>query len=122
MSDEHAYMGGHAKRMYLLVQRNFMALMNMQMTVRDALNSALDEEMARDDKVFLMGEEVSLNCWRSLYTRHAHPSSGCLASLSFTAQVAQFIYTCAALRRDVFASTSAAPICVCKTCPNSCCT
>ena len=29
-----------------------------QMTVRDALNSALDEEMARDGKVFIMGEEV----------------------------------------------------------------
>lgn len=29
-----------------------------QMTVRDALNSAMDEEMARDDKVFIMGEEV----------------------------------------------------------------
>ena len=28
------------------------------MTIRDALNSALDEEMARDDKVFIMGEEV----------------------------------------------------------------
>ena len=29
------------------------------MTVRDALNSALDEEMARDDKVFILGEEVN---------------------------------------------------------------
>eukprot|EP00924_Labyrinthula_sp_SR-Ha-C_P015594 snap_masked-scaffold_4-processed-gene-4.34-mRNA-1 protein AED:0.13 eAED:0.13 QI:0/-1/0/1/-1/1/1/0/355 len=29
------------------------------MTVREALNSALDEEMARDDTVFLMGEEVA---------------------------------------------------------------
>ncbi|CAO2829015.1 unnamed protein product [Amaranthus hypochondriacus] len=29
-----------------------------QMTVRDALNSALDEEMAADPKVYLMGEEV----------------------------------------------------------------
>ncbi|XP_045796452.1 pyruvate dehydrogenase E1 component subunit beta, mitochondrial-like isoform X1 [Trifolium pratense] len=29
-----------------------------QMTVRDALNSALDEEMSADPKVFLMGEEV----------------------------------------------------------------
>ncbi|KAJ8649033.1 hypothetical protein MRB53_002056 [Persea americana] len=28
------------------------------MTVRDALNSALDEEMSADPKVFLMGEEV----------------------------------------------------------------
>jgi len=29
-----------------------------QMTVRDALNSAIDEEMQRDDKVLLLGEEV----------------------------------------------------------------
>jgi pyruvate dehydrogenase E1 component beta subunit len=28
------------------------------MTVRDALNSALSEEMSRDEKVFIMGEEV----------------------------------------------------------------
>ncbi|XP_063219972.1 pyruvate dehydrogenase E1 component subunit beta, mitochondrial [Bacillus rossius redtenbacheri] len=31
-----------------------------QMTVRDALNSALDEEMERDERVFLMGEEVAM--------------------------------------------------------------
>ena len=30
----------------------------MQLTVRDAINSAIDEEMAKDDKVFVMGEEV----------------------------------------------------------------
>lgn len=30
----------------------------LQMTVRDALNSALDEEMSADSRVFLMGEEV----------------------------------------------------------------
>jgi pyruvate dehydrogenase E1 component beta subunit len=29
------------------------------MTVREALNSAMDEEMARDSNVFLMGEEVA---------------------------------------------------------------
>ncbi|KAJ0112972.1 hypothetical protein Patl1_01284 [Pistacia atlantica] len=29
-----------------------------EMTVRDALNSALDEEMSKDPKVFIMGEEV----------------------------------------------------------------
>lgn len=28
------------------------------LTVRDALNSAMDEEMARDDKVYVLGEEV----------------------------------------------------------------
>lgn len=30
-----------------------------EMTVRDALNSAMEEEMLRDDKVFLLGEEVA---------------------------------------------------------------
>ena len=30
----------------------------LQLTVRDAINSALDEEMARDGSVFCMGEEV----------------------------------------------------------------
>lgn len=30
-----------------------------QMTVRDALNSALDEELERDDRIFLLGEEVA---------------------------------------------------------------
>lgn len=30
----------------------------LQLSVRDALNSALDEELARDDRVFIMGEEV----------------------------------------------------------------
>ena len=29
------------------------------MFVRDALNSAMDEEMARDDKIFVLGEEVA---------------------------------------------------------------
>jgi pyruvate dehydrogenase E1 component beta subunit len=29
------------------------------MTVRDALNSAMEEEMLRDEKVFIMGEEVA---------------------------------------------------------------
>jgi len=30
-----------------------------QLTVRDALNTALDEELKRDEKVFLLGEEVA---------------------------------------------------------------
>merc|ERR1719419_1654630 len=34
-------------------------LCETKMFVRDALNSAMDEEMERDDKVFLMGEEVA---------------------------------------------------------------
>lgn len=31
-----------------------------QMTVRDALNAAIDEEMARDERVFILGEEVAM--------------------------------------------------------------
>lgn len=30
-----------------------------QVTVRDALNAALDEELERDEKVFILGEEVA---------------------------------------------------------------
>ncbi|CAG2118779.1 unnamed protein product, partial [Medioppia subpectinata] len=33
--------------------------LRVQLTVRDALNSAMDEEMERDESVFLMGEEVA---------------------------------------------------------------
>ena len=29
------------------------------MTVREALNTAMEEEMSRDDKVFILGEEVA---------------------------------------------------------------
>lgn len=29
------------------------------LTVRDALNAAMDEEMERDERVFIMGEEVA---------------------------------------------------------------
>uniref|UniRef100_A0A1L8ED17 Pyruvate dehydrogenase E1 component subunit beta n=1 Tax=Haematobia irritans TaxID=7368 RepID=A0A1L8ED17_HAEIR len=35
------------------------ALAAQTMTVRDALNSALDDEMARDERVFILGEEVA---------------------------------------------------------------
>ncbi|XP_025106374.1 pyruvate dehydrogenase E1 component subunit beta, mitochondrial-like [Pomacea canaliculata] len=33
--------------------------MVQQMTVRDALNSAMDEELERDERVFILGEEVA---------------------------------------------------------------
>lgn len=41
------------------------------MTVRDALNMAMEEELNRDDRVFIIGEEVAeydgaykvINCW-----------------------------------------------------------
>ena len=40
------------------LKKNTSALPFFQMTVRDALNSALDEEMERDKDVFVLGEEV----------------------------------------------------------------
>lgn len=33
--------------------------MDSQMTVREALNAAMEEEMLRDENVFVMGEEVA---------------------------------------------------------------
>jgi len=33
--------------------------LNAALTVRDALNQAMDEELQRDDRVFLLGEEVA---------------------------------------------------------------
>lgn len=44
------------------LSRNFStgrALASKPVTVRDALNQAIDEEMERDEKVFVMGEEVA---------------------------------------------------------------
>ncbi|KRF99392.1 uncharacterized protein Dwil_GK11887, isoform B [Drosophila willistoni] len=45
------------------VQRTFSTspkvLATKQLTVRDALNSALDDELARDERVFILGEEVA---------------------------------------------------------------
>uniref|UniRef100_G3MR25 Pyruvate dehydrogenase E1 component subunit beta n=1 Tax=Amblyomma maculatum TaxID=34609 RepID=G3MR25_AMBMU len=35
-------------------------VLGAQLTVRDALNSAMDEEMERDERVFLIGEEVAM--------------------------------------------------------------
>ncbi|XP_040569495.1 pyruvate dehydrogenase E1 component subunit beta, mitochondrial [Lepeophtheirus salmonis] len=47
---------------FSLVRRGFSSsfpVNSKALTVRDALNSALDEELDRDDRVFLMGEEVA---------------------------------------------------------------
>ena len=38
---------------------NFILNIHIQLIVRDALNQALDEELARDERVVLMGEEVA---------------------------------------------------------------
>jgi pyruvate/2-oxoglutarate/acetoin dehydrogenase E1 component len=40
------------------------------MTVRDALNVAMEEEMLRDEKVFILGEEVAR--YNGAYKVHNH--------------------------------------------------
>lgn len=44
-----------ARRMFSTTPK----VLGQQMTVRDALNSALDEEMKADERVFVLGEEVA---------------------------------------------------------------
>lgn len=44
--------------LYIASRRN-LASNTQTMTIRDALNSALDEEIKRDDRVFVLGEEVA---------------------------------------------------------------
>ncbi len=55
MAAEHHHLRPHLCRTLIL-------MLLLQLTVRDALNSALDEEMVRDDSVFIIGEEVSAKC------------------------------------------------------------
>lgn len=46
----------------MLGRRAFSTTRNLaaqQLTVRDALNQAMDEEMERDERVFILGEEVA---------------------------------------------------------------
>lgn len=46
----------------MLTRRAFSTSRNLaaqQLTVRDALNQAMDEEMEKDDRVFILGEEVA---------------------------------------------------------------
>jgi pyruvate dehydrogenase E1 component beta subunit len=38
---------------------NIIKQFSTKITIREALNKALDEELARNDKVFVMGEEVA---------------------------------------------------------------
>ncbi|XP_052089730.1 pyruvate dehydrogenase E1 component subunit beta, mitochondrial-like isoform X1 [Mytilus californianus] len=47
-----------------------------QLTVRDALNAAIDEEIKRDDKVFLLGEEVALYDGAYKVSRGLHKTYG----------------------------------------------
>ncbi|XP_036598394.1 pyruvate dehydrogenase E1 component subunit beta, mitochondrial-like [Trichosurus vulpecula] len=52
---------GCGQQVSRLLQRHFhhSAPAVLQVTVRDALNQAMDEELERDEKVFLLGEEVA---------------------------------------------------------------
>ena len=56
--------GDHKSRYtYMVTHRTNMLTADSllaQMTVRDALNSAMDEEMEKDKDVFILGEEVRL--------------------------------------------------------------
>eukprot|EP00897_Mesotaenium_endlicherianum_P004398 jgi/Mesen1/3987/ME000210S03224 len=54
----NSYSVSHGVPAAASAQRSFSASGGGEMTVRDALNSAIDEEMAADSKVFMMGEEV----------------------------------------------------------------
>jgi len=47
-----------------------------QMTIRDALNSAIDEEIRRDDKVFILGEEVAQYDGAYKVTKNLHKTWG----------------------------------------------
>ena len=44
---------------YYFGSNTVLFLWNAQLAVRDALNTAIDEELARDEKVFILGEEVA---------------------------------------------------------------
>lgn len=51
------------------------------MTGREALNSAMEEEMTRDESVFVLGEEVAQynGAYKvsTTFTTGIHPGSGC---------------------------------------------
>ena len=54
------------------------------MTVREALNTAMDEEMTRDETVFILGEEVARYngaykvCWNAITRKSLRIQSLCL--------------------------------------------
>ncbi|KAJ8301743.1 hypothetical protein KUTeg_020730 [Tegillarca granosa] len=67
------------KSKWCIFQRHFSstaARAGTQMTVRDALNSAIEDEIKRDDTVFLMGEEVALYDGAYKVSRGLHKKFG----------------------------------------------
>lgn len=55
----HARAGPAAALRRAALARSYATQSEQTVTVRDALNSALEEEMLRDDRVFVIGEEVA---------------------------------------------------------------
>ena len=55
-----------------------------QMTVRDALNSAIKDEMTRDGDVFVIGEEVAQ--YQGAYKVHLPPTRAACASYQLLCQ------------------------------------
>jgi hypothetical protein len=53
----------------------------IQMTVRDALNVAMEEEMLRDENVFILGEEVAR--YNGAYKVSSFSFSSCSTLLNF---------------------------------------
>jgi len=63
----------HAAPLSLPTIRGYASESNQTVTVRDALNEALAEELEQDDKVFIMGEEVAqYNGWLFFNPRRPH--------------------------------------------------
>lgn len=58
-----------------------------EMTVRDALNSAMEEEMLRDDKVFILGEEVARYNGAYKVGSAGNDSSSCVSDSSCLTQI-----------------------------------
>lgn len=61
------------------------------MTVRDALNTAMEEEMIRDDSVFIMGEEVAR--YNGAYKVRFLPVANYRAKATLSQQPFIFLFT-----------------------------
>lgn len=65
-----------ARRSAVVSRRHLAAAAGKDLSVREALNSAMDEEMARDDRVFIIGEEVALYQGAYKVTKGLHDKYG----------------------------------------------
>lgn len=64
------------RRTSAVSRRHFAAATGNELSVREALNSAMDEEMARDDRVYIIGEEVALYNGAYKITKGLHDKYG----------------------------------------------